>query len=183
MKFEKLRSRAVVLTHDDIDTDQIIPARFLTCIDRSGLADGLFYGLRKTADCPLNFSGARTSRILIAGDNFGCGSSREHAVWALQQWGFRVIIARSFGDIFKVNAQKNGLLAISCSNAFIAALALSKKRICVDLNSQTVALGPHAIEKFEIDPFSRRLLLEGLDELGYLLAQTNAITTFEGAGQ
>ncbi|MDC1142219.1 3-isopropylmalate dehydratase small subunit [Planctomycetota bacterium] len=183
MKFRTLKSRAVALLHDDIDTDQIIPAQFLTCVDRAGLVQGLFQTYRQDPTSPLHEPAAKDAKILIAGENFGCGSSREHAVWALRQWGFRAIIAPSFGDIFRTNALKNGLLAVACSPKFIVALAASKHRICIDLQAQSVALSADAKEHFDIDPFARRCLMNGEDELGYLLGHEAVITNWEGANQ
>ncbi len=179
MKFKTVKSRVIVLAHDDVDTDQIIPARFLTNIKRDGLAAGLFYTLRQNSNCVLNSDVGRQAEILVTGENFGCGSSREHAVWALQQWGFRVVIAKSFGDIFKANALKNGLLPVQLSAEFITALAETKRKITVDLSSQLVTLDTHVVEKFEIDQFTRQRLLEGVDELGYLMGHDKQISEWE----
>lgn len=175
----RVRSRAVLLDADDVDTDQIIAARFLTTTQKRGLGRHLFAGWRydehdrPRPDFALNHPRAAGCQILLAGRNFGCGSSREHAPWALIDWGFRVVIALSFADIFRSNALKNGLLPVALSPAVHSALRAhlvkypdAKIDIDVGERTMTVAGGPTA--RFELDAFSRRCLLEGLDELGYL---------------
>ena len=184
------RSRLVPLPMNNVDTDQIIPARFLKTISKQGLDKQLFNDWRYDAqgnpkpDFILNQPRARGAQILLAGDNFGCGSSREHAPWALTQFGFRAVISTSFADIFKQNSLKNALLPIVFpAGAHAALLALVEKdgntEVTVDLASQTVALPDGSTVEFPIDPFSRDCLLEGVDELGYILKNEAAIAAFE----
>ncbi|MCC7051855.1 MAG: 3-isopropylmalate dehydratase small subunit [Gemmatimonadaceae bacterium] len=185
-----LRSHAVPLQRDDIDTDQIIPARFLTTTTRSGLGTNLFSDWRYDADrAPvpgfvLNTPASAGAQVLVAGRNFGCGSSREHAPWALSDWGFRAVIASSFADIFRSNAHKNGLLTIALDTPVLRTLheALARDRsaeITVDLPNQLVHLPGGVSAAFTIDPFSKRCLIDGLDELGALLADLPAIEAWE----
>lgn len=187
-----LQSRAVALQRDDIDTDQIIPARFLTTTTRAGLGTHLFADWRYEADGTpnpefvLNQPASAGSQVLVAGRNFGCGSSREHAPWALSDWGFRAVIAGSFADIFRSNAHKNGLLTIAIDDTTLAALHASlaadaTAEIAVDLAAQVVHLPGGATARFSIDPFAKRCLLDGLDELGALLADLPAIEAWEAA--
>lgn len=186
MKFETLESKTVVLPIDNIDTDQIIPARFLKTTSMEGLGDNLFRDWRynpdgsPNADFVLNKPTAQGAQILIAGDNFGCGSSREHAPWALVQYGFRAVVSTSFADIFKGNSLKNGLLPILVPPDIHAELlrwpGIALK---VDLANQKLILpGGNAVE-FPIDSFAKQCLLEGVDELGYVLKQEPAIAAFE----
>jgi 3-isopropylmalate/(R)-2-methylmalate dehydratase small subunit len=188
--FTTLEARAVRLVRDDIDTDQIIPARFLTTISRAGLGQHLFADWRYDAaqaprpDFPLNAPSAAGARVLIAGRNFGCGSSREHAPWALADWGFRVVIATSFADIFRNNAGKNGLLTVALPPSEHATLLTTLESnasttVTVDLAAQTVAVGRTWRASFDIEPFTKRCLLDGVDELGYLLAATDEIAAYE----
>ncbi|HET8733044.1 MAG TPA: 3-isopropylmalate dehydratase small subunit [Anaeromyxobacteraceae bacterium] len=179
-QFISLTSRVVVLPRNDIDTDQIIPARFLKTTDKAGLGASLFADWRYGADgapvagFPLNAERAKGAQVLLAGDNFGCGSSREHAPWALTGFGFRAVLSTSFADIFRNNALKNGLLPVAIeAGAHASLLAQLAKdpeaQVTVDLASQTVTL-PDGVEVgFPIDAFSRTCLLEGVDELGYIL--------------
>jgi len=187
-----LSSHAVLVARDDIDTDQIIPARFLTTTTRSGLGTHLFADWRYEADgapsavFELNAPASIGAQILVGGRNFGCGSSREHAPWALNDWGFRAVIASSFADIFRSNAHKNGVLTIALDAAVLqraqdALRAYPSARITVDLAAQTVALADGTTASFTIDAFSKRCLLEGLDELGALLAELPAIEAWEAA--
>jgi 3-isopropylmalate/(R)-2-methylmalate dehydratase small subunit len=186
-KFTAFESRLVPFPVDNIDTDQIIPARFLKTISKDGLGDQLFYDWRYDAggvpkpDFILNQPEAKASKILLAGDNFGCGSSREHAPWALLQYGFRAVISTSFADIFKGNSLKNGLLPIVAPVDVHAWLfAHPDATVQVDLAAQSLTLpGGRAVE-FPVDGFSRHCLLEGVDELGYILQQESAIAAFEG---
>jgi 3-isopropylmalate/(R)-2-methylmalate dehydratase small subunit len=171
---------------DNIDTDQIIPARFLKTITKEGLGDQLFYDWRYDAsgqpkpDFILNQPGSKKARILLAGDNFGCGSSREHAPWALLQYGFRAIISTSFADIFKGNALKNGLLPIIVPRDVHAALfADPGTPVTIDLPSQTLTMANGRTVEFPIDPFAKYCLLEGVDELGYILNHQAQIEQFE----
>ena len=186
MKFETLESKTVVVPVENIDTDQIIPARYLKAISKEGLGEGLFRDWRYNADgtpkadFPLNKPEAAGARILVAGDNFGCGSSREHAPWALTQHGFRAVISTSFADIFKGNSLKNGLLPVIVpADAHAELLASPGATIKVDLASQTVTLPSGRTVEFPIDPFAKQCLLDGVDELGYMLQQDAAIRAFE----
>jgi 3-isopropylmalate/(R)-2-methylmalate dehydratase small subunit len=188
--FTTVTATYVVLPVDNVDTDQIIPARFLKVTDKKGLGDSVFCDWRKlpdgslNADFPLNRPDAAGAQILVAGTNFGCGSSREHAPWALVGWGLRAIVAPSFADIFKQNAMKNGLLPIAVDAAFHARLietrrANPKAQIAVDLPAQTVALAGQPPVRFEIDPFAKECLVNGVDELGFLLDRTPDIERYE----
>jgi 3-isopropylmalate/(R)-2-methylmalate dehydratase small subunit len=186
MKITTIESKTVALPIDNIDTDQIIPARFLKTTSMAGLGDNLFLDWRYLADgspnpdFPLNKPSAKGAMILITGDNFGCGSSREHAPWALVQYGFKAIISTSFADIFKGNALKNGLLPIVIP-ADIHAELLKWPGITlkIDLASQTVTLAGGRTVEFPIDPFAKHCLLEGVDELGYMINQEPAIAAYE----
>ena len=183
--FRTLTSRAVVLPRRDIDTDQIIPARFLKGTTRVGLGRWLFAGWRYDAtgapasEFPLNHPLARGARILVAGANFACGSSREHAPWALVDHGFRAVISASIADIFRNNAVKNGLVPVVVDEeAHHTLLESPFVEMTVDLEAQEVR-APGVRACFSIDPFVRRCLLDGTDELGFLLAQAPAITAYE----
>lgn len=183
MPFETIRSNCVVLPKPDIDTDQIIPAHWLQRATRQGLAKGLFEALRRDHECPLERPELRQARILVAGSNFGCGSSREHAAWALRDWGFAAVIATSFGDIFRVNALKNALLPVQVAPEFwehLARLAANAQaQVSVDLEAGMVTAPDGRPCRFEVDAFSRHCLLEGVDELGWLLAHRDEIVAFE----
>jgi 3-isopropylmalate/(R)-2-methylmalate dehydratase small subunit len=179
-------SRTVVLPSENIDTDQIIPARFLKATSKNGLGEKLFSDWRFTADgqqkpdFALNQPAAKGARVLVAGDNFGCGSSREHAPWALYDYGFRAVISTSIADIFKNNSLKNGLLPITVDAATHAKLiATPDAEITVSLEAQTVTLEDGTTTKFSVDPFSRYCLLNGIDELQFLLSQDADIKKFE----
>ncbi len=185
-KFTAFESRLVTLAIDNIDTDQIIPARFLKTISKEGLGDQLFYDWRYDAegkpkpDFILNTPEAKGTQILLAGDNFGCGSSREHAPWALTQYGFRAVISTSFADIFKQNSLKNSLLPLVVPRDVHAQLfAKPEVTVKVDLASQTLILPDGRAVEFPVDPFAKHCLLEGIDELGYILQQGPAIAAFE----
>jgi 3-isopropylmalate/(R)-2-methylmalate dehydratase small subunit len=182
----------VPLMVNDIDTDQIIPARFLKVTDKVGLGANLFADWRYNADGSpkesfvLNDKQYEGTQILLAGANFGCGSSREHAPWALCGFGFRCVISTSFADIFQNNALKNGLLPIQLEpDAYRSLVEQFKKEpemeLTVDLASQTVRLPSGARLDFPIDGFSKRLMLYGLDELGHILGYERQITAFEAA--
>jgi len=182
----RIQSKTVVFPVDNIDTDQIIPARFLKTISKAGLGDQLFYDWRYDANgAPkpefiLNTTAAKGAAILVAGDNFGCGSSREHAPWALTQFGFKAVVSTSFADIFKGNALKNGLIPVAVPPAIHAALIASPgAQVTVDLASQTITLADGTSAEFPIDPFMKHCLLEGVDELGYILKQDAAIAAYE----
>ncbi len=187
-----LSSHAVLIARDDIDTDQIIPARFLTTTTRSGLGTHLFSDWRYEADgspkpgFELNAGQSAGAQVLVGGRNFGCGSSREHAPWALTDWGFRAVIAASFADIFRSNAHKNGLLTIALDEVTLqrthdALRADPAAQITVDLEAQAVTLPDGMIASFPIDAFARRCLIDGLDELGALLAELPTIEAWEAA--
>ena len=187
-KFAAFESRLVPLAIDNIDTDQIIPARFLKTISKDGLGDQLFYDWRYDSagnpkpDFILNTPKAKQSQILLAGDNFGCGSSREHAPWALTQYGFRAVISTSFADIFKQNSLKNSLLPIIVPREIHAELfANPTAPVKIDLSTQTLTLPNGRAIEFPVDSFAKHCLLEGIDELGYILQQALAIKLFESA--
>lgn len=191
-QFTTITSHAVAIPSNDIDTDQIVPARYLKMTDKAGLGAALFADWRYNADGSpkadfiLNTAIAQGAQVLLAGDNFGCGSSREHAPWALTGFGFRVVISTSFADIFQNNALKNGLLPIIVTpdvHAGLMALVAATPRaeFAVDLETQTLTLPGGRAVSFAIDPFSKTCLLKGTDELGYLLAFENQIAAFEAA--
>ena len=183
--FTSLRSRTVVLAATNIDTDQIIPARFLTTTTRAGLGAHLFADWRYAnqvarADFVLNRPEAVGCRILVAGRNFGCGSSREHAPWALLDYGFRAVISTEIADIFRTNALKNGLLPVVVDEATGAWLiAHPGAEVRLDVAATTLALPTGSVVRFPLEPFARLCLLEGVDELGYLLARSKEIEAFE----
>jgi 3-isopropylmalate/(R)-2-methylmalate dehydratase small subunit len=181
-----LTGRTVPLPLDDVDTDQIIPARFLKGTTRTGLGAGLFSDRRYAADgtprpeFPLNRQEAAGAPVLVVGRNFGCGSSREHAVWALLDQGFRAVIATSFADIFRGNALKNGLLPVALSSdAHARVTAAPGAEVTIDLVAQAVTLPDGTRASFTVDPFARHCLMEGIDELDFLQAQEKAIAAYE----
>lgn len=185
--FTNFSSRLVPLPVNNVDTDQIIPARFLKTTSKQGLGDQLFCDWRydeKGAPKPdfiLNEPRARNAQVLLAGDNFGCGSSREHAPWALTQFGFRAVISTSFADIFKQNSLKNSLLPIVVPqdvHAYLFTLP-QEAEVKVDLAAQTLTLPDGRAVQFPVDPFARYCLLEGVDELGYILKNEAAISAYE----
>jgi 3-isopropylmalate/(R)-2-methylmalate dehydratase small subunit len=175
-----IRSRFVLLPLDDADTDQIIPARFLKTTSRAGLGAHLFAD-RRGPDFPLDRPEARGAQVLVAGRNFGCGSSREHAPWALGDAGFRAIIALGIADIFRANAIKNGIVPIVVDAAFHAKLTASPgAEVVIDLDKLTVTLEKNgASASFSLDPFSRYCLMAGIDELGLLLGKLDVIVAYE----
>lgn len=188
--FTTLTSRVIPLTKNDVDTDQIIPARYLKVTDKNGLAEGLFYGWRYQADgtpdpkFPFNRPEYQDAHVLLAGDNFGCGSSREHAPWALLGWGIQAVIGTSFADIFRNNSLKNGLLPLIVDTTTHTELceivaADPTFTVHIDLEQQTLSWGSGRSVNFPIDAFSKTCLLEGVDQLGYLLKFENQITAFE----
>ena len=179
-------SRYVALHADDVDTDQIIPARFLTTTTRDGLGEHLFHDWRYDASgltnpaFALNAPDAAGARILVTGRNFGCGSSREHAVWALASAGFQAVIAESFADIFRANALGNGLLPIQVPPGVAAALLDTPPSVLtVDLEAQTVAQNGTELAKFPITPFAKHCLMNGIDELEFLLGVEGDIAEYE----
>jgi len=185
--FTKFTSRLVPLPVDNVDTDQIIPARFLKVTTKEGLGDALFQDWRYDAtgrpkpDFILNQPRGKAGQILLAGDNFGCGSSREHAPWALTQYGFRAIISTSFADIFRQNALKNSLLPVIVPREVHAELfqLAPEAEVTIDLAARTLTLPDGRAIEFPIDPFAQRCLLDGVDELGYILQREPAIATYE----
>ena len=189
-RFDRLEAVAAPLRMANVDTDKIIPARFLKTIKRSGLGVHAFAGLRyredggENPDFVLNKAPYRDAKILIAGENFGCGSSREHAPWALLDFGIRCVIASSFADIFFNNCFKNGILPIvlpkeQCDALMSDAETGANARIIVDLEAQTVSRPDGEAFSFEIDAFRKRCLLEGLDDIGLTLERTPAIDAYE----
>src|SRR5512141_1124249 len=188
-QFTTLTSRVVPLPVNDIDTDQIIPARYLKAVDKNGMGDNLFADWRYNsdgspkADFVLNKPESTGCQILLAGDNFGCGSSREHAPWALTSYGFRAVISTSFADIFRNNALKNGLIPIIVDEEthrmlFEYVEEVPNAELTVDLASQTLSFENGSVH-FPIDPFSKACLLNGVDELGYILNFEKQIAAFE----
>jgi 3-isopropylmalate/(R)-2-methylmalate dehydratase small subunit len=180
----RFSSHSICILRENIDTDQIIPARFLKVTGKEGTGKCLFANWRMNPDFVLNQPSALGARFLIAGDNFGCGSSREHAVWALIDFGFQAVVSTSFADIFKQNALKNGLLPIivdaSTHQALVkAASERSGTVFTADLAQQTLTTDGGISAVFPIDSFSKTCLLEKLDELGYILKREAAITAFE----
>lgn len=189
-KFSKTISSVVPIKIENIDTDQIIPARFLKATSKDGFGDNLFRDWRydaqdnKISGFPLNdskFSGC----ILVAGKNFGCGSSREHAAWAIEGAGFKVVVSSFFADIFKNNAMNNGILPVQVSDGFLLKIFNevekdSKAKIEVDLEKQTITIvSTGEKESFEINPYKKSCLLNGYDDVDYLLSQHSAIEQFE----
>ncbi len=186
----KFASRVVPLPNENIDTDQIAPARFLKTTGKAGLGRILLYDWRYDAegnprpDFILNQPEIKGAEILLAGNNFGCGSSREHAPWALVDFGFRAIISTSFADIFRNNCFKNGILPIVVEKAvheklFRLAAGRPEAEVAVDLATQTLTLQDGEAVSFPVDPFAKKCLLEDIDELGYLLSHSNRIAEYE----
>lgn len=189
-QFTTLQSRVVVLPSNDVDTDQIIPARFLKVTNKAGLGDNLFSDWRYNADGSpkpdfvLNKPESKGCSILLAGDNFGCGSSREHAPWALTGYGFRAVISTSFADIFRSNSLKNGLLPIivdtkTHQDLFEMLEEIPAAELSVDLASQTLSLPDGRAVTFPIDGFAKTCLLNGVDELGYIAGFEKEIAAYE----
>lgn len=176
--FTKVISTVTPLWVDNIDTDQIIPAEFLKVTTKAGLGKHLFANWRQAADFVLNQPQYRGSQILVTGDNFGCGSSREHAPWALFDYGFQVIIAESFADIFYNNALNNGLLPITMP--LILRKQLEQQTVTVNLENQTVCWLDQSFT-FDINPFNKQRLLKGVDNIGYTLQFNDLISTYEHA--
>ena len=175
--------RAVPLRRSNVDTDQIIPAEYLKQVSRTGFGQGLFAAWREDPSFVLNQSQYDCATILVAGPNFGTGSSRQHAVWALRDWGFKVVIAARFGDIFRGNALKEGLLPVQLDQKAVEALwdmadSEPDKEITVDLAGRQVRLDD-AVWHFPIDDFSRWRLMEGLDDIGLTLRHSDTITAYE----
>ena len=190
-RFDVLTGKMVAVHTENIDTDQIIPARFLKTISKVGLGEHMFADWRYEDgvvrnDCVFNLPHAPEADILIAGDNFGCGSSREHAPWALMDFGFRAIVSTSFADIFRNNALKNGLLPVIIdeeTHRQLMSLAEEdhEATVTIDLAKQTLTLPDSRDVSFPIDDFNKTCLLEGIDQLGYLLKQEEKIEAYEQA--
>ena len=189
-KFDKLEGIAAPMDIINIDTDMIIPKQFLKTIKRSGLGKSLFFEMRFTnggdenTDFILNKPAYRQTQILVAGDNFGCGSSREHAPWALLDFGIRCVISTSFADIFYNNCFKNGILPIKVTaderDALLADAADSENpELKIDLQAQTISRPNGATISFEIDPFRKECLIDGLDDIGLTLEKKEAINSYE----
>lgn len=196
-KFTKLKSTAVPLPIENIDTDQIIPARFLKATDKKGFGNNVFRDWRfkkdgsLNGDFPLNHPQYAGAKILVAGDNFGCGSSREHAAWAIVGYGFKVVISSFFADIFKGNALNNGLLPIQVSPEFLKQLMAGIQEnpqlpITVDLENQVVETAGVHTERgqsvkaaFEIDPYKKVCMINGYDDIDFLISKKDAIEAFE----
>ena len=189
-KFVSLCTVGVPLDRGNVDTDAIIPARYLKTLKRTGLGVGLFFAWRydeggaERPDFPLNRPSFRGGEVLVSGENFGCGSSREHAVWALMDFGFRAVIAPSFSDIFHSNCLKNGMLPVTLPAEEVrtmidALLAVPGGKVEVDLSAQTVKGPGGDVHRFAIDPFAKKCLLEGLDEIGLTLTSVAEIDRYE----
>lgn len=192
VKFTCLKSRVVVIPNRNIDTDQIIPARFLKVIDKNGLGEALFSDWRYNNDGSakpnfvLNQEQNQNAKILLAGDNFGCGSSREHAPWALTAWGISAVISTSFADIFRNNALKNALLPIVVNTDVHQSLLelftqSPESELSIDLASQTLDIPTDTTVTFPIDSFAKKCLLTGVDQLGYILSHEALIESYEVA--
>ena len=189
-KFELLKGIAAPLAMINVDTDMIIPKQFLKTIKRSGLGKNLFHELRYDMqgniknDFVLNWDPYKQASILIAGDNFGCGSSREHAPWSLLDFGFKCIIAPSFADIFYNNCFKNGILPIRLDQKTVDVLmdqANQKKQLTINLKDQLIILEDGNTIEFQIDPFRKKCLLEGLDDIGLTLQKKEKIDQYEAS--
>ena len=181
-EFHSLTARAAVLDRPDVDTDQIVPKQFLKRIERTGYGEFLFYDWRKDPDFELNRREYDGARILLAGPNFACGSSREHAAWALQDYGFEVVIAPSFGDIFFSNAVQIGLVPLTLDAAEVKGLMArlgNGGELTVDLEAQMISGPAGEAMPFEMDPFVRHTLLEGLDAITRTLQHESEIAAFE----
>jgi len=182
--FKKVKSIITPFNQVNVDTDQIVPKQFLKLVHKSGFGKFLFYNWRYDEnekikpDFVLNDSKYNNSKILVTGDNFGCGSSREHAIWALLDYGFSVIIAPSFADIFFSNCFKNGFLPISLDQKIVEKLQQELDIIEVDLETQTIKTSSEEIS-FKIDPYKKKILLEGLDDIAQTLQFENKISKFE----
>jgi 3-isopropylmalate/(R)-2-methylmalate dehydratase small subunit len=185
-KLTQFTSATIVLAIDDIDTDQIVPARFLTATTREGIAESLFADWRRDeqgnlrADFPLNKPEAKQRKILVAGRNFGCGSSREHAPWALHDFGIRAVISSEIADIFRNNSLKNGLVPIVVDpETHQWLLANPGAEVTVDVDAQTIQLPDGKTVKFPLEAFARHCILSGIDQTGFLLQNLDNIESFE----
>ena len=183
-KFKTLTSRVLPLDRVNVDTDQIIPKQFLKRIERTGYGEFLFFDWRKDPGFELNNPHYQGAKILVAARNFGCGSSREHAAWALSDYGFRCVIAPTFADIFHSNAGKNGILLVTLQEEQVQTLLdraakTENYELTVSLEKNTIRDGQGFEAKFAIDPFRRDCLLEGLDDIGLTLRHADALDQFE----
>jgi 3-isopropylmalate/(R)-2-methylmalate dehydratase small subunit len=181
---KQIAGRAVVVQRSDVDTDQIIPAAWLKRVERTGFGAGLFEAWRADPSFPLNQPGADTARVLLSGSNFGCGSSREHAVWALQDFGFQAVVAPSFADIFRGNAISSGLVPAQVTEEAAARLgaalaAAPEAEVVVDVAARTISVGADVTEPFELADYAQWRLIEGLDDIGLTLRHEDAIAAFE----
>jgi 3-isopropylmalate/(R)-2-methylmalate dehydratase small subunit len=172
----RISGRVAVLDRPDVDTDQVVPKQFLKRIERAGFGKFLFFDWAKDPGFELNQPAAQGAKILLTGRNFGCGSSREHAPWALQDWGFEAIVAPSFGDIFRTNCIKIGLVPVVLPQEQVKRLMQDGGELTIDLEAQTI--GPYS---FAFDSFERHCLLEGLDDIARALQHEDEIATFEAA--
>ena len=189
-KFTTLQSRAIPLNIENVDTDQIIPARFLKATDRKGFGDNVFRDWRYHKDGTINTdftlnNSKYSGKILVAGDNFGCGSSREHAAWAITDFGFKVVVSSFFADIFKGNALNNGLLPVQVSPVFLSDLmqrivSNPETELVVDLENQTISVKDSELsENFEIDAYKKTCMINGYDDIDYLINNKEQIEAFE----
>ena len=185
-RITRIKSRTIVMPQTDIDTDQIMPARYLTTTNKAGLGAAAFADWRydksgtPIPDFPLNAPDATDCQVLVAGNNFGCGSSREHAPWGLVDFGFRAVISTRIADIFRNNSLKNGLVPVIVPAAAHATLLADPgAEVTVDVDARTLTLPDGSTVEFPLDGFSRHCLLEGIDQLGFLLSQADAIAEFE----
>jgi 3-isopropylmalate/(R)-2-methylmalate dehydratase small subunit len=183
---QRIAGRGVAVQRSDVDTDQIIPAAWLKKVERTGFGAGLFEAWRSDPQFPLNQPGADQAKVLLSGANFGCGSSREHAVWALQDFGFQAVVASSFADIFRGNAVSSGLVPAQVSEESSARLcaalaARPDSEVVVDVAARTVSVGPDVTESFEIADYAQWRLLEGLDDIGLTLRHEDAIAAYEAS--
>ena len=183
---QRIAGRGVAVQRSDVDTDQIIPAAWLKKVERTGFGAGLFEAWRSDPQFPLNQPGADRAKVLLSGANFGCGSSREHAVWALQDFGFQAVVAPSFADIFRGNAVSSGLVPAqvseeSSARLFAALAARPDSEVVVDVAARTVSVGPDVTESFEIADYAQWRLLEGLDDIGLTLRHEDAVAAYEAS--
>jgi 3-isopropylmalate/(R)-2-methylmalate dehydratase small subunit len=181
---KRVEGRAVAVPRSDVDTDQIIPAAWLKKVERTGFGDGLFEAWRRDPDFALNQPGADQARVLLSGPNFGCGSSREHAVWALQDYGFQAVVAPGFADIFRTNAIGSGLVPAQvtddASARLLAALEASPDtEVVVDVVARTIAVGSDVTETFQLADYAQWRLIEGLDDIGLTLRHEGEIAAYE----
>jgi 3-isopropylmalate/(R)-2-methylmalate dehydratase small subunit len=185
-KVTRITSRTIVMPQTDIDTDQIMPARYLTTTNKEGLGEAAFADWRydkhgkPIPDFPLNQPGASECRVLVAGNNFGCGSSREHAPWGLVDFGIRAVISTRIADIFRNNSLKNGLVPVIVDeDVYANLLENAGAEVTVDVEGRTLTLPGGDEVEFPLDGFSRHCLMEGIDQLGYLLSKADAIARYE----